>query len=156
MVMSPSVTGIVCIKLYISFILKTSSVGMPGNPSRFPNYSRANVCLAYVVINGEKVYMSDSFLKWSGLVHVEYNEMYVMSRDISRRLLIYHAFTSPHGGTFKLNATLRNEPSNVVATNTGLFIKIDTHPVSITSRVTHMTAYTTTGFNESLTDILES
>ena len=128
---------------------------MSGHQSRFPNYSRANVCLAYVVINGKKVYMSDRFLKWSGLVHIEYNQMHVMPCDISRRLLIYHSITSPHGGSFKLNATLRNEPSNMVVTNTGFFVKINTHPLSITSHITHMTDHTTTGFVESLTEILE-
>ena len=142
-----------CVCNYIR--VKTISVCMPGTQSRFPNYSRANVCLAYVVINGKKVYMSDSFLKWSGLVHIEYNDMYVMPSDISRRLLIYHSITSPHCGLFKLNATLRNEPSNMVVTNTGLFVKINNHPLSITSRVTHMTDYTTTEFVESLTEILE-
>ncbi|AHA55832.1 hypothetical protein EhV164_00244 [Emiliania huxleyi virus 164] len=81
--------------------------------------------------------------------------MHVMPCDISRRLLIYHSITSPHGGSFKLNATLRNEPSDMVVLNTGVFVKINNHPLSITSRITHMTDYTTTGFMESLTEILE-
>ncbi|AET42399.1 hypothetical protein EXVG_00439 [Emiliania huxleyi virus 202] len=126
---------------------------MSSNRHRFPNYSRANVCFAYVVINGEKIYMDDDFLKWTGLVHLEYNGMTVMPSDISRRLLIYHAITSP-GGAFKLNATLRNEPSGIVVLNTGTVIKVNQSLLSISSKITHTTAYTTTGFNDILIDIL--
>tara|TARA_B100000767_G_scaffold113962_1_gene108778 strand:- start:5003 stop:5389 length:387 start_codon:yes stop_codon:yes gene_type:complete len=126
---------------------------MSATPSRFPYYSRANVCFAYIVINGENIYMDDDFLKWTGLVHLEYDGMTVMPSDISRRLLIYHAIKSP-GGAFKLNATLRNEPSGIVVSNTGTFIKINKSPLSMSSRVTHMTEYTTTGFNDMMADIL--
>lgn len=97
--------------------------------------------------------MDDDFLKWTGLVHLEYNGMTVMPSDISRRLLIYHAITSP-GGAFKLNATLRNEPSGIVVLNTGTVIKVNQSLLSISSKITHTTAYTTTGFNDILIDIL--
>ena len=97
--------------------------------------------------------MDDDFLKWTGLVHLEYDGMTVMPSDISRRLLIYHAIKS-QGGAFKLNATLRNEPSGIVVSNTGTFIKINKSPLSMSSRVTHMTEYTTTGFNDMMADIL--
>lgn len=97
--------------------------------------------------------MNDDFLKWTGLVHLEYDGMTVLSSDISRRLVIYHAITSP-GGSFKLNATLRNEPSGIVVSNTGTFIKVNQSPLSISSKITHITAYTTTGFNDMLINIL--